>query len=311
MIVTWNPDAWLAARALPLADRIAPAGVEAVSYVAQFNAAQGMPGRPESAAVPDDLAADVRAALAELPAAVQAKLATPLLGVHFARGLGSSGITDVVADAYGTILGSVTLLDVDTVMQRSANAWATWKENTPFAPAAGLRLDATVERPADDDRKQALQYLLLHEFGHVLTAGSGLLPDWWLAPNKFRPTDEYGFLRLSWQIAADGRIVPREHEDFPQRARLAYYSDAQLPGTALPEAYAALARTGFVTLYAATNAYDDFAESFATYVHVVLQGKPFEIRLLRDGEVVCRNDAFWSSARAAAKRQLLADFLGA
>lgn len=311
MIVTWNPDAWLAARALPLAERIAPAGIETVSYVAQFNAAQGMPGRPESAAVPDDLAADVRAALAELPAAVQAKLATPLLGVHFARGLGSSGITDVVADAYGTILGSVTLLDVDCVAGRSANAWATWKENTPFAPAPDLRLDATIERPGDDDRKQALQYLLLHEFGHVLTAGSGLLPDWWLAPGKFRPTDEYGFLRLSWRIAADGRILPREEEDFPLRARLAYYSDAQLPGDALPEAYAALEKTGFVTLYAATNAYDDFAESFATYVHVVLQGKPCALRLSRAGEELCRSDDFWSSERAAAKRKLLADFLGA
>lgn len=311
MIVTWNPDAWLAARALPLAERIAPAGVEAVSYVAQLNAAKGVPGRAESAAVPDDLAADVRAALAELPAAVQAKLEGPLLGVHFARGLGSSGITDVVADAYGTILGSVTLLDVDCVADRGANAWATWKENTPFAPAAGLRLEATVERPEDDDRKQALQYLLLHEFGHVLTAGSGLLPDWWLAPGKFRPTDEYGFLRLSWQIAADGRIVPREHEDFPLRERLAYYSEAQLPGAALPEAYAALAQTSFVTLYAATNAYDDFAESFATYVHVLLQGKPFEIRLLRDGEPVCHTGDYWHAARAAAKRALLADFLGA
>ncbi|MEE8542198.1 MAG: hypothetical protein V3S66_11110, partial [Desulfobacterales bacterium] len=41
-----------------------------------------------------------------------------------------------------------------------------------------------------------------------------------------------------------------------------------------------------VSLYAATNMYDDFAETYAMYVHVVLQNRPWKIRIMKEGQTV-------------------------
>jgi len=38
--------------------------------------------------------------------------------------------------------------------------------------------------------------------------------------------------------------------------------------------YRELLNSDFVSLFAATNPFDGFAQSYAMYVHVVLQGKP-------------------------------------
>ena len=44
--------------------------------------------------------------------------------------------------------------------------------------------------------------------------------------------------------------------------------------------------TDFVSLYAATNMYDDFAETYTMYVHVILQNKPWIVRVMREGKIV-------------------------
>jgi hypothetical protein len=171
-----------------------------------------------------------------------------------------------------------------------------------------------IETPENNNRKNAIQFLLLHEFGHVLTAKSEFLPDWWLGAEKFQSTEEYSYLCLSWQIAMSGEIIPLLREDFNGRKMLSYYSDDQseqrLTGNLIPEMYQRLDKTSFPTLYASTNAYDDFAETFATYAHHVLMKKPLEINISLNGETIMQNSDFWSSHRARKKLSFFADFLG-
>lgn len=309
MIVTWRPERWESERRKPLEQRLGPASAEVIDYIRQVNAATGIAGRAETVDVDQSLLDDVCQALIELPEAVRHLLEGPLLGVRFARGLGSSGVTDVVARATGGIVGMVTVLDIDTLVDRTANQWAGWKENSPFDLPAGLSLEARIESAEGDNRKNAIQYILLHEFGHVLTADSALLPNWWLNPQGFKTAEEYGFLRVSWDISAEKRITALPRDDFALRERIAFYGGPKLSGDAAEQAYAALGGTRFATLYGACNAYDDFAEAFASYVHAVIMGRPLEICLRRDGEVVWRADDFWRSERGAQKRALLENFL--
>jgi hypothetical protein len=74
---------------------------------------------------------------------------------------------------------------------------------------------------------------------------------------------------------------------------------------AMLEVYKALRATSFATAYAVTNAYEDFAESFATYVHTVLMGKRYVLRISHQGEEVLRHEHYWSAPRAAAKRHFM------
>jgi hypothetical protein len=292
-------------------DRHGAAPAELVNYVGMVNQALSVNAVPVAADAPADFLHDMQTAMRQIPAAILQKLDGALLGVFFSTGLGSSAITDVIVNQDGQILGSVVMLDLDAFMDRTANDWATWKENTPFSASSRLRLEVEIADGSDNTRANAMQFLLLHEFGHVLTAGKQFLPIWWLPPDAMKETGDYDFLRLGWQIDGDKRIVPKAEEDFAERTGIFYYDTKGLDDAAMLSAYRALQGTTFPSLYASTNAFDDFAETFATYVHSVMLGKPARVRIVSDDAVHLERDNFWASPRSADKRAFMQELLAA
>ncbi|MFZ6643377.1 hypothetical protein ACO0LL_26890 [Undibacterium sp. TC4M20W] len=309
MIVSSDVEYWLKQANLPLPDRIGKAPEELLAYVAKVNNCTSADQLPAQVELNPDFLNDIRAAIADMPPVVLQLLDKPLLGVCLGRGLGSSAVTDVVTSPDGQILGLVTLMDADAFLGRTANDWASWKENTPFLPGSAFQVHLQIEAAENDNRKNAMQFLLLHEFGHVLTANSEFLPDWWIGSQKFRSTEEYSFLSLSWQIAMNGDIIPLLRHDFEHRKNLHFYSDQQVDGDLIPSIYKALEKTGFSSLYAATNAYDDFAEAFAMYVHSVMMGKPYRLSIRSGDEIIMEVADYWSSPRARSRKQLFAEYL--
>jgi hypothetical protein len=306
MIYTSEPQQWSALLAQPIEQRILPLPDEVRELVHQVNMATGLDAVP-APCVPDAaLQADLRAALLGMPAAVRDLVGPLLLGICTARGLGSSGITDIVADAVdGRILGCIVLLDMDLLETHTANSWATWKENLPFG-GPGFALAATIAAPRDDTRAHALQFLLLHEFGHVVTAGGTFLPRWW----EPVPAAIFPFLDLSWHVNADGRFVPWKDSDFDLRGAVDFYGTNKVHSDAIVTAYAGLEASDFSSLYGATNPYDDFAECFASYVHSELLGRPYVLRVDYDGVPQATLDSFWASPRSEAKREFMRGLLG-
>jgi hypothetical protein len=307
MIYTSDPQQWRAQLSLPVQDRILPLPDEVREFVHQVNMASGVEAVPASSTPDTVLRADLRTALAGMPAVVLDLVGPLLLGVCIGRGLGSSGATDVVADAVdGRILGCIVLLDMDLLEAHNANSWATWKENLPFG-GAGFALAATIAPPHDDTRARALQFLLLHEFGHVATAGGSFLPRWW----EPVPAAYFPFLDLSWRINEQGRFVPWQDSDFALRGSVDFYGTNKLHSDAIVTAYAGLEGSDFPSLYGATNPYDDFAECFASYVHRELLGLPYELRVDYDGKPQATLASFWAHPRSAAKRAFMRALLGA
>lgn len=306
MIYTSDPHAWSAQLALPIEHRILPLPDEVREFVHQVNMATGLDAVP-APCVPDvALQADLRAAIAGMPTAVRDLVSPLLLGVCTGRGLGSSGVTDIVTDAVdGRILGCIVLLDMDLLETHTANSWATWKENLPFG-GPGFSLAATIAAPHDDTRAHALQFLLLHEFGHVATAGGTFLPRWW----EPVPAASFPFLDLSWGVDAAGRFVPWDGSDFKLRGAVDFYGANKLVSDAILTAYTGLEGSDFPSLYGATNPYDDFAECFASYVHSELMGRPYLLQVAYDGEPQATLDSFWASPRSDAKRGFLRELLG-
>jgi hypothetical protein len=294
----------------PMERRIGAAPPELIEYLALDNIKNGYPNRPRPASVPEDFLRDVRAAMAEIPAAVRRLMRSKLAGIHFVEDLGGTGYTDQVFDARARAVAGFVVLDQSVLARQTANAWATWKENTPFRADPRFRLEAGIEHARGDDRKNAIQYILLHELGHVLAIGGKFHPDWNLPPREVANPAGYPFFRLSWRVAREeNRYATPYDAAFPQRERVVYYFGARLAADEMVATYASLERTNFVTLYAATHPADDFAEAFASYVHTVLMKKPFEIRLYVDGAVAQVYRSCWSEARCAAKRKILEELL--
>jgi hypothetical protein len=308
MIFTRDPQQWTALQRQPFHERILPLPAEVCDFVRQVNVASGLDAVPAPVVADARLHADLQAAKRTMPAAVQGLVAPLLLGVCLGRELGSSGATDIVVDAAdGRILGCIVMLDVDLMAGHTGNSWASWKDNLPFIDGPGFTLATTIAAPEQDSRANALQFLLLHEFGHVLTADADFLPRWWEAV----PDRHFSWLALSWEVNPFGRFDARRASDFELRGSVDFYGNNKLDGDAIVTAYAGLEGSDFASLYGATNPYDDFAECFATYVHCEMMGLPYALRIDLDGEPQAWLESFWASPRSALKRAFMERMLEA
>lgn len=311
MILTADPQRWTDLRRLPLHARVAALPAEARDVVHQANAASGLASVPCAVEPDAPMRADIAEAVRGMPAAVRELVNPLLLGVCLGRGIGSSGVTDIVVDgASGSILGCVVLLDVDCFNGHTANSWATHKENLPFLAEGThgrIALDVAIAAAGDDTRAGALQFLLLHEFGHVLTADADFLPRWWEAV----PDAPFPFLDLSWEATPLGGFAPHPQRDFELRGAVDFYGQNKLPNDAILAAYSGLEGSDFASLYGATNPYDDFAECFATWVHGEMLGKPYVLRVDVDGVPQAYLEHFWAGPRSAAKRAFMERLFGA
>lgn len=300
---------WKDALGRPLAERVAAGGPELVDYLTIDNIANGYPQRPRPAAHDPAFVADVRGAIAAMPASVKRLLEQKLVGILLVEDIGGTGFTDEVVDAQGKAVAGFVVLDPVVLRGHTANSWMTWRENTPFRPSARHQLAARIESDAGNNRRQAIQYILLHEFAHVIAIDGRVHPSWALPPSEVASPGDYPYFMLSWRISGDSYAGVND-AIFPRRKDVVFYFGPRLDAADMRSTYETLERTDFATLYSATHPGDDFAEAFANYVHVVLMKKPFAITLREDGRVVKTYRACWEQARCAAKRRLIEEMLG-
>lgn len=303
-------DTWKPALAKPVEERVGPAPDALVELILYDNLANNFPQRPKAGSPPADFVADVRAAFATIPEPVKKLLGPKFAGLYFVEDLGGTGFTDMYY-AGGEPAGGFIVLDPNVLLQHTANTWASWRDGTPFKPSADDRLEVTIETPPNDTRRNAIQYILLHEIAHVLSVGASFHPNWNIPPAEIGSTAGYPFFELSWKIAG----TPARYETifdatFPQRRDIVYYFGPRLAAAQMVATYEGLEKTNLVTLYSGSHPGDDFAEAFANYVHVVMMKKPFEIRLYKQDKLVKTYAACWDEPRCAAKRAILEGLLG-
>jgi hypothetical protein len=309
MFVTADPLLWEDLLQRPLGQRRGAAPAELIEFIGRYNQAVGSPAVARAAPPCAGLDADLDAALAGLPEAVLRHLAPCLLGIFVMDGTGSSAVSSVVAGPDGELIGAFVAIDAGAFDGASANAWFERRENSAFEPAPRIRLEARIAEAHEDSRVTALQFVLLHEFGHVLAACRDLAPQWWRAPAGEAPA--YPLLDLCWQAAPDGSFFPRAGHDFPLRDQVVYYANPRLSLDDAEMVYRGLRRTGFPTLYAATSIHEDIADSFASFVHVRLMGRPLAHRLLREGSEVALGTPYWQTPDSAARAALFEAILAA
>lgn len=310
MIAARETRWWFERLQVGLFERLGPAPYELVDHLSHSNILEGRAEIADAAHAPDAFLADVAAALDGMPMAVLQMLESRLLGVYFCRGLGSSAATDIVVTPSGMVIGAVVMLDVDVLDRTSANDWASWRERGAFAADADMDLTMTLTAAQFDDRMHAMQYLLLHEFGHVLATAWLHMPQWWCGGGTLEAADAYHFLPFSWQIDAHARIVPLSGQDCGLRERLGFYGEATMGADDAADLYEWLQTSNFCSLYGATTVFEDFAETFAGYVHVRLLDHCHTVRLALPGRPALVIDDYWDSERSAAKRQFMQRFLG-
>ena len=288
----------------PLIERLRlPAPPEMLDYIAKENELEGYAERPRAATISPQFEAEIRQAVVELPPRIQELVRDNVAALSFVNDLGGTAYTEYLVDANaGWLVFDVGVLD------RPANAWATWRENSPFMDDPSMRLIATIAPPDEDTRRIGVEMILLHELGHVIGLGKGMHPN--PKPPRDKRASDYPFLILSWGLA-DGKFTSLFDQAMPDRGKVHYYTAPgdKPPLTLAPALYEALETTNLPTLYGATNPLDDFAAAFATYVHTVILKRPWQIQILRDNLPVKTYKACWDETRCQEKRALIEKIL--
>lgn len=291
-----------------LTERVREAPAEIIDYLTMDNLVNGFEGEPSTMALTPELKSAIAAAFAGLPPRMTELLAEKLLGIFVAEQVGSSAYTDFVRDERGYPVAAFIILDKSAI-SRTGNDWLTWKESSPFKADPRVRIEGVLSEPDKDAPQVALNFLLFHEFAHVIAIDEDVHPDWSASPKAVDLAD-YPFTELSWHVA-EGRYARKVEIPASLSPNIVYYKPSMTrpSATLAPLYYDWLITTDFVTLYAATSPFDDFADAVATYLHTERLDKPFEIRIYVDDEPVRTIRACWREPRCRAKREVLEKFL--
>jgi hypothetical protein len=289
-----------------LQSRVLSPPPELLTYLYADNVLHNYAGHPAAVEITPDIRRDFNQAIREMPAAVKRVVSQRLIGVFLVRDLGSTGFTDISAASGKYPNSGYVVIDVSVFNKRNANAWATWKERSPFTQDGNDSLTVRIEDKKNDNRAHAIQYILLHEFGHVASIDRNVHPPWNVAPPEDHTLQQYPFANLSWRVAPNGDHYVSVFDDaFPDRTQISFYRNPKLSSTQIVSTYQSLLATNFATLYGATSPGDDFAESFANYVHVVMMGRPFSISMTRNSKEVATYRSCWGEERCAGKRKII------
>ncbi|MDV6237473.1 hypothetical protein CH379_017705 [Leptospira ellisii] len=244
-------------------------------FIRELNKIDGFEDSPEPETDPEPWKDRLRTVRSRLPESVNSILDRSLLKVILCRNLGGTGVTGFVYDKNGPV-GGIVFLD-SGMLNRNANDWITRKENSAFR-SRGIELSVEIEKKTENDVEAALEYILLHELGHIISVQRKIVPDF---RNRNRDFSGFEFSSGIWSTETASFFDP----EFPQRKRIKFYAEQPLDLASDWESiYPILFSTPFPTLYSAMNGDDFFAESFVSYVHTILQKKIWRLTIRQNGK---------------------------
>lgn len=267
----------------------------------RINLEYGQDVRPRRASPDHPLVPAIRRLLATLPPAIHALASRYVVAVYLLEDDWGTGTTEAVRDGDGEWRYGYIALNL-SVLDRTANDWGSWKEQSAFRPDPNVKIRMTLEREPRNTVAGAVRFIFLHELGHVL--GLALQAHGhWDAEELPAATRDSPFVHASWKLGPEGTMVSQWTERFPRFSKLGFYrfEQAALPASEALRMYRDLAVTNFPSLYGATNLFDDFAEAFAIFVHTRLLNKPYRVDIEVDGKTRYTYRSCFQQARCPEK----------
>lgn len=243
-----------------LVDRVGNLQGAVLDYLVADGARNGIAARPRPHTLTTTERNVVAATLAGLPPEVRVLAERFVAAIYFAQDLGTSGW----AEFFDPPARQSFLVFDQVVLHETANAWATRRERSGFTTGADIRVE--LAEPATDAPGGAFRFIFLHELGHAVAHGLRLLPTWVDSSGPGFPyvgvvAGEEPFTPAVPFYAAGGKLLPA--------------SEAR-------NVYARWSVSPHATLYATLDLQEDFAETFASYIHVSLLQQPYRISVASD-----------------------------
>ncbi len=248
--------------AMPLAERVQIIPDDLLKSLIDYDRSIGIKSTAYKA---HRLSADEKAMFADyvklLPAKYQTTLSNKLLVVYFVDNFSGAGLTDWAIDKDGALYYHVILNSA--LLEQSLDEWLTYRENSFFTPGSPFSIKLRT-----DTGYKALIYGLLHEGGHMVDMEYHVTPYMDPSHKKFikQESEVTEFTRSVWE----GQNRPVMQYRFNNQDRLNVYGifDREpVPASEMAHMFGQLGATPFVSFYAGTAWYEDFAD-LITYHYI-------------------------------------------
>lgn len=253
-VLFWHPFRqkrnWPEGKELKFEKRILTSNPTVLNYLYLLNKKNGLSQMVTPAVVSEKELNDLASALASLPEIFRKQLEHKFKGVFLVSGMRNYGLAEYIQDERGTPWGGVIFLDMDKLRSKSLNALATEKERQLLGGNGELLVSSVMIDPKRDSHLQALRYVLFHEIADLLAVGHNFHPNWWQAPPRSRFSN-YSFTKESWEMNDELSYGTKNK------------SLSKISNASITEGHGILLNSSFLSLYALTNPFEDFAESVA------------------------------------------------
>ena len=172
--------------------RILPAPDIIIDYLRKDNQLQGYNEWPKKPEIDPEFLSDIVRAVVELPETVRNHIHEHVMAIFLVEELGGTAYGELLKDFDKSKLGFI-VLDVGS-LNKKANEWTSWRANSPFAMKGMYIIEAEIEQKSNDYRTAAIQFILLHEVGHLVGVAKEMYPNWFMGGDP----QKWPFTKLSW-----------------------------------------------------------------------------------------------------------------
>lgn len=292
-------DKW---RGTPLTERVHILPQNIADALRGSNFAAGFGGEIAPAENAEYMLEDLREAIDSIPEPVKRLVEDRLIGVYLVQEMKLGEYMNAAGLAFKTInffhqyAGTVILLD-SVMMEKSPDRSLAGRSFVPFDQYGYYSMETDLADSGSNDRVTTLRTVLLHELGHHIDYDRGIVPESFSYGDIIRPG--CGFTCLSWKRRGLQRGGVRLRTAFAHLKR----GEIKEYALGMPKTLEALKASNFPSLYGAMQPEEDFAESFAMYVHTVMMDLPWEITFRIDGEIKAEIGSCFTDGRCPRKRK--------
>ena len=178
---------------------------------------------------------------------------------------------------------SFTILINRDAMESLPNDWFTNKEATAINLTSEYAIDHRIETDSNNRPEFTLETLLIHEVAHCI----GITTN---QTRKFNSgwgrLGQHSLLNGVFQVANVSMKMTDENQS--QFGDFHYYRNKQLSMEKYVKRLRLLRNSPFPTMYSSVNDLEYFADFFYAYVHCIVQKRPLEYAVFRDGNEIIR-----------------------
>jgi len=196
--------------------------------------------------------------------------------VFIVKNLGSSGYTFTANDS------SFIIFINEDILKERPNDWFNRTEGDCIQnKGSSFLINHLIEDSSNNSPVYTLENILIHEVGHCVGVVEGLTPTF---DRKIRLPNELNFYDGTYDVQLINLELKSPYSEI--FTKLKYYSPEKLTFNEYSLMLDELSNSPFPTTYSTQGQLEFFAEYFYSYIHCILQKRPFEYRFINNNRII-------------------------